>query len=272
MAHLDLQRGTFAAADTLLGKRSERKIGHNTRLERLGEDRIGVRYHATVIYTMTRDGWAIVNDGGWNTVTTWQRVNALLPSPFAIYSHRGERSLYRGGHPVAAYVPGLAVHVGSTSAGGTGAVGMASRYSYDNGPVAPILSSSEVDGIVAAEVAKATAREVKRAARLLREHPEVGGERHHNANAYAGRVHDCARCRAERDIETAARRVALEAEHKRVSVLLNVTAPPSNAEVRRLGWDLGEHYQSFLQHAPSMNDKPATMTCPWDCPLRPSRY
>lgn len=158
MAHLELQHGTFAAADTLLGGRDSRVIGHNTRLIRLQPDTIGVQYHSTVVYTMTRDGWAIIRTGGWRTVTTVARISALLPGPWGVSFTRG---LYRGGRLVTPYTDGLAVHLKS------GAVGYAPTGYHPD----VLLTSAEVDAIVAAADAAAEVRAAKRAERIARQHP-----------------------------------------------------------------------------------------------------
>lgn len=100
MVHLDLQRGTYAAADTLLGSRSSRKIGHNTYMRRIDADTIAVRYHSTDVYTLRRDGWAIIRSGGWETVTTAARINALLPDRWRLSFSRG---LMQGWRPITPY-------------------------------------------------------------------------------------------------------------------------------------------------------------------------
>lgn len=49
---------TYAEADSLLGRNDSRKIGHNTYLERIAPDEIGVRFYATYIvkfYEFTPD-------------------------------------------------------------------------------------------------------------------------------------------------------------------------------------------------------------------------
>ena len=82
-----LPRG-YAALDAFLGTKLQRTLCNNTIAER-GDlntwgtpgirSRIDVRLHATVIATFWSDGRVRLNSGGWRTVTTKARINALLP-------------------------------------------------------------------------------------------------------------------------------------------------------------------------------------------------
>lgn len=67
---------TYTEAAAKLGKRDSRKLGNNTYLERRGVD-IAVRLHSTDIVTFHPDGSATLNSGGWQTVTTKDRINAF---------------------------------------------------------------------------------------------------------------------------------------------------------------------------------------------------
>ncbi len=203
MAHLDLQTGTYAAADTLLGSRSERRIGHNTRLHRPYSSAvpapIAVRYHATDIVTLSADGWLTVSTGGWHTVTTLQRINALLPGRWRIGSHGKHGSyLWHGGYPITPFVDGLQVNTS------TGAVGI-------GGDV--LLTADDVAAIETAAEAAEAARADRRAARLLREHPTAGGPRTHTRSLYDQRARGCGRCDTELAAIREARRIALGVEH-----------------------------------------------------------
>lgn len=261
MAHLDLQRGNFGAADTLLGKRSSRKIGHNTRLERLGEDRIGVRYHATVIVTFTRDGWTIVNTHGWRTVTTMARVNALLSGPFGVHSNRGDMKLYRSGQPILDYVDGIAVNVN------TGAVGLAGP----NGPVGVLLTAEDVDAIVAGAEERDRLREEKRQARLLREHPvaftavaeDAAGP---HRQGYNGRARGCARCGEEARLSHERARERLAREH--AAILAGDESGAGSHRRERTDYV----YPKDAEGRPVYRDGVRTVSieyrCPWGCPSR----
>lgn len=79
---------SWFSADTFLQNSNKKKLAHNTTVERF-DDGIGVRYHSTVIVFYHNDRHTItVNTGGWNTVTTRQRINALLPKGWGIVSEK----------------------------------------------------------------------------------------------------------------------------------------------------------------------------------------
>ena len=63
--------------DFLKGKES-RKIGNNTFVERISDFEIGVRYHRTMIVKMDPTGVLTISTGGWETVTTKDRLNQFL--------------------------------------------------------------------------------------------------------------------------------------------------------------------------------------------------
>jgi hypothetical protein len=65
----------YSEACDVLGTRNGRKIGNNTYLERLGDDAIGVRLHSTYVITLYADGSVELDSGGWETVTTKERMN-----------------------------------------------------------------------------------------------------------------------------------------------------------------------------------------------------
>ena len=76
-------------ANTFLGKRDSKKVGHNTyarRIARLTEEDEGVeydiaiRYHSTDIVTYHPDGSITLNTGGWDTTTTTNRMQMLTPA------------------------------------------------------------------------------------------------------------------------------------------------------------------------------------------------
>lgn len=72
---------TYAAANRVLDGRDSRVVANNTRLVR--DDFTGnikVRLHETDIITYLDDGRIMLNDGGWPTVTTAQRMHAMTPA------------------------------------------------------------------------------------------------------------------------------------------------------------------------------------------------
>ncbi len=62
-----------------------RKLAHNTFVEADQDGSLGVRFHLTRIITFHPDGSFTVNTGGYRTVTTKQRLNALLPAGYGIH-------------------------------------------------------------------------------------------------------------------------------------------------------------------------------------------
>lgn len=74
---------SFEEAAKVLGTRDELVIGHNTRLELIGNHEIAATYHGNEIVRYSPDGvqasWA-----GWATSTTTNRLNMLAPGAFRI--------------------------------------------------------------------------------------------------------------------------------------------------------------------------------------------
>lgn len=84
----DLSRLTVDELARHLDGRTSRTLAHNTYAERDDDGSIGIRFHATRILTFRADGTFVVSTGGWRTVTTKQRLNALLPAGYRIHSER----------------------------------------------------------------------------------------------------------------------------------------------------------------------------------------
>ena len=76
---------TYAEADSILGRKDSRKIAHNTYLERLDAETIGVRLHRTYVVRFNVNGTLSLDSGGWQTVTTKERMNRYLPAGFRLY-------------------------------------------------------------------------------------------------------------------------------------------------------------------------------------------
>lgn len=75
---------TFAMAEALWKKVRDpargKPLRYNTRLFRLDEDTFGVRYHSTMVVKIHRDGTYTLNNGGWYTYTTKDRINCYSPA------------------------------------------------------------------------------------------------------------------------------------------------------------------------------------------------
>src|SRR4051812_30249653 len=70
----------------LLDRKDSRQLAYNTRLECDPDGSIGVRLHRSRIITFHRNDTFTVSSGGYETVTTKQRLNALLPPGFSIFA------------------------------------------------------------------------------------------------------------------------------------------------------------------------------------------
>ena len=227
MAVRDEIPSNYWQADTTLGKRDSRVIGYATSLARqYGTDgRIGLVHHGTVIVTYDQSGWVeITNDYG--SVTTTARIRAALPGSWNIGSRNGARYLWHGGYALTPLVDGLAVAADWMDDGTLAPDAPVVTYRGDT-----ILTAADVAAIKSAEDDARAARDAKRQARLLREHPTVGGPRTHTASAWDRRARDCERCHEEERLEREAHRAAVSAEH-----------------------DAGSHADR----------------CPWDCSQRPA--
>lgn len=76
--------------DQLTGRNAERrKLANNTYAERRGDGAIAIRLHSTDILTYHDDGSVVFNSGGWQTVTTKQRMNEFGPQGWRVNSERG---------------------------------------------------------------------------------------------------------------------------------------------------------------------------------------
>lgn len=59
--------------------RPTKKLKNNTYLVRLDSETIGVQLHNTIVVTIHGDGTYTLNSGGWQTVTTKDRINEYSP-------------------------------------------------------------------------------------------------------------------------------------------------------------------------------------------------
>lgn len=251
-SHAAAMRALDAARDGY-----SRPAGHNTTVHRTGDaGNVAVRYWSTDVVTFTPAGWIILDTDGYWTVTTWARVNAMLPGPWAVYSDgKGGRNLYANGHAVLPFVDGIAVRPS------TGEVGL----SQDRGstPVGVLLTAEQVAATRAASETAQAARQAKRAARIAAEHPAprplTWREDLPHALGYGATVSplpnphrmgswraasECPSCRAEAEAWRNVRQETLAADH-----------PAGHA------W----------RSADGTFSQPAGQ-CPSDCPLRPAGY
>ena len=72
------------------GKRNKtsRKIGNNTYAEILNDNTVAIKLHSTYVVKIRDDGTYTLNSGGWQTVTTKDRINQY--SPVRVYQRKFE--------------------------------------------------------------------------------------------------------------------------------------------------------------------------------------
>ncbi len=99
--------GSFAACAAYLGKKQERRIGgvRATTIARMSDGSIGVVYHRTAVVTFFADNTAKIDSGGFETVTTKQRINdSLRDRGVSVYQKAGAWYLTSAGRePVPFY-------------------------------------------------------------------------------------------------------------------------------------------------------------------------
>lgn len=107
----------FDSAKRFLGNREERKLANNTIIAwrtkpfQDGGGTIGVRLHGTWIVQYHEDGTVTLDSGGWETTTTKQRINQLLPPPFGISQEKFKWWLHLPGGKRVAYHDGMTVNL-----------------------------------------------------------------------------------------------------------------------------------------------------------------
>jgi hypothetical protein len=108
---------SFEEAEGMLTGRcaNSRKVANHTYVQRRGAD-IAVKLHATDVATFRPDGTVELSTGGWVTVTTKERMNAVLRPGFVISQDRARWYVSRwddstGWHRVAAYADGMVVNL-----------------------------------------------------------------------------------------------------------------------------------------------------------------
>lgn len=104
-----------------------RKLGRNTYACRVLDVSLGyepnhtayitILYHDTHIMAFFPDGDISMNIGRFFTVTTKQRLNEFLPSPYGVYSDKGEWFLWDRSTRIATFTNGMTLHVSGDVSG-----------------------------------------------------------------------------------------------------------------------------------------------------------
>lgn len=84
----------FQNALEMLGNKARQKLQANTYIERLDDDTIGVLYHRTYVVKIHCNETIELDTGGWETVTTKDRINNVLSSLFNGLSVRRRPSVF----------------------------------------------------------------------------------------------------------------------------------------------------------------------------------
>lgn len=105
-----LNMNDHAAALARLGGRASRKLANNTYLLALPGGAVGLKLHATVILTWHADGRVVFNSGGYQTVTTKQRMNAFGPSGVSVWSDKGLWHIKAAAGPVLIFQDGVTLN------------------------------------------------------------------------------------------------------------------------------------------------------------------
>ena len=87
----DRQEFNYNTALAFLGKKDRKKLCNNTYLVRRGVEgttEVAVLLHSTDVITFKPNGDTILCTGGWNSITTWDRINSF--QKYGAWSKRGE--------------------------------------------------------------------------------------------------------------------------------------------------------------------------------------
>lgn len=89
MARLAKAIRSYEDGIEFLGNRTKRKLGNNTDLVG-GLDAVHVRLYETSVVIHWADGTFSLDDGGYRTVTTKDRINQTIPHGYRVYQRDNE--------------------------------------------------------------------------------------------------------------------------------------------------------------------------------------
>lgn len=87
------------------GTNTKRLENNTYAIDRTNE--VGIRLHRTDVVRFFQDGSIVLNSGGWNTVTTKDRMNRY--SPFRIQSVKGLWSVWHDGRFLGLFKDGMRI-------------------------------------------------------------------------------------------------------------------------------------------------------------------
>ena len=109
VAKMSCSRLTYESMTEFLGGREDKKLGHNTFVERISEFEIGIKYHNTYIVKLDPTDIMTVNTGGWDTVTTKGRLNLFLKCRNVYISQKNNKWSIHGTNDSLPYQDGMQV-------------------------------------------------------------------------------------------------------------------------------------------------------------------
>ena len=80
------------AVSMVRGKRNadRRKVGNNTYAEILHDGTVAIKLHNTYVVKINTNGTYTLNSGGWQTITTKDRINQYSPRYVYVYQKNFE--------------------------------------------------------------------------------------------------------------------------------------------------------------------------------------
>jgi len=78
----------YTEAENYLGNKNKRPLAYKTKLIRRDSETIAVRHHDTDIIVYYQDGTIILDNGGFYSPTTKERMNLFTPSNIRIYQEK----------------------------------------------------------------------------------------------------------------------------------------------------------------------------------------
>lgn len=70
----------YSDAERFLAGKERRRLTYKTDVVRISDEAIGVMHHRTVIVTYVKDGSIVLDNGGWDSATTSNRMHRLTPA------------------------------------------------------------------------------------------------------------------------------------------------------------------------------------------------
>lgn len=97
MSYTNVDVRSFEKAVEVLNGRDSKLIGLNTRIARNLDGTIGITLHSTELVKFHPDNKTVeVTTGGWNTVTTRERLNRYLPGGLRVSTMKGVCYVWNG--------------------------------------------------------------------------------------------------------------------------------------------------------------------------------